>query len=230
MNGSGEWMQGERVADAATLHATDLPPGRGVWSMRPTVPALVLGSSQDAGDIDEGFCSSRGVQVVRRRSGGGAVLVHPVDSLWCDIVIPRHDPLWVDDVGRAMYFVGDAWRIVLESHGMSGLSVNHGPHAANDWSRHVCFAGRGSGEVFSRGADAGGESSPPKVVGISQRRTRHFARFQCIAYHSWDVAFHVGAIRVAATDPERVAGLAVPIPRIPPDVLCADLARVLSAA
>jgi hypothetical protein len=42
----------------------------------------------------------------------------------------------------------------------------------------VCFAGLGPGEVTRNGA---------KVVGISQRRTRHAARFQCAVLHRWDV-------------------------------------------
>jgi lipoate-protein ligase A len=45
------------------------------------------------------------------------------------------------------------------------------------WSSLVCFSGLGPGEVH-----AGGR----KVVGISQRRTRGWARFQCAAYLRWD--------------------------------------------
>jgi hypothetical protein len=45
------------------------------------------------------------------------------------------------------------------------------------WSRLVCFAGVGPGEVLV------GER---KVVGMSQRRTRDGARFQCVVHRSWD--------------------------------------------
>ena len=43
----------------------------------------------------------------------------------------------------------------------------------------VCFAGLGPGEVTVDGR---------KVVGISQRRTRAWARFQCAALGRWDPA------------------------------------------
>jgi lipoate-protein ligase A len=46
-----------------------------------------------------------------------------------------------------------------------------------EWSDLVCFAGLGPGEVTVDGL---------KVVGISQRRTRDAARFQCVAYETWD--------------------------------------------
>ena len=45
------------------------------------------------------------------------------------------------------------------------------------WSSAVCFAGVGPGEVLVDGA---------KVVGISQRRTRAGARFQCAVMRTWD--------------------------------------------
>jgi lipoate-protein ligase A len=43
----------------------------------------------------------------------------------------------------------------------------------------VCFAGTGAGEVTVRGR---------KVIGMSQRRTRAGALFQCAALIRWDAA------------------------------------------
>ena len=45
------------------------------------------------------------------------------------------------------------------------------------WSSLICFAGKGPGEVFA--ADGS------KIVGISQRRTRDWARFQCVVSLKW---------------------------------------------
>lgn len=219
MSGSHEWAVGTHVADAAALHALDLPAGRGVWSMQPVRPAFVLGSSQANNDVDEIFCAANGVDVARRRSGGGAVFVHPTDSLWIDVTIPRGDDLWVDDVGRAMHVVGRAWRAMLESHGVRDLEVNEGPHVATELSRQLCFAGRGSGEVFARHR---------KAVGISQRRTRDQARFQCIAYVVWDVAVHVGAIRAVRGRPDAAADLVGMIPRLEATEAVEGLAAALS--
>lgn len=219
MGGSNDWAIETIEADARKLHSSDLPARRGVWLMRPVRPAFVLGSSQDARDIDVNFCATRDIDVARRRSGGGAVLVDPGDSVWIDIVIPRDDALWLDDVGRAMYFVGHAWRDALASMGITGLAVNEGLHVANDWSKTLCVAGRGTGEVFA--------ASGAKIVGISQRRTRDFARFQCIAYFAWNIEVHLGALPTLRTDPERVTGLVAAIPRIEPATISARLASAL---
>jgi lipoate---protein ligase len=221
MSGSGDWATETIVADAQSLHASDLPARRGAWLMHPTRPAFVLGSSQRSGDVDGEFCAARGIDVVRRRSGGGAVHVDPVGSVWIDIVIPRGDALWVDDVGRAMHFVGRAWHDVLVAAGMNDVVVNEGPHVGNDWSKTLCVAGRGAGEVFV--------ASGAKVVGISQRRTRNFARFQCVAYFDWNVDVHPGAIPMLRNDPARVATLVATMPAIDPAEVTARLAAALPA-
>lgn len=221
MDGSRDWAIESIEADAQTLHSSDLPARRGVWAMRPTRPAIVLGSSQDVGDIDAQFCAARRIDVARRRSGGGAVHVDPVDCAWVDIVIPRDDALWVDDVGGAMHFVGRAWRDALASMGMAGLTVNEGPHVANDWSKTLCVAGRGTGEVFT--------ATGAKVVGISQRRTREFARFQCVTYVAWDVDLHLGVLPKLRDDPARVDALVHIIPGIDPVDVAARVAAVLPA-
>lgn len=219
MNGSANWTSEAIAADAQTLHATDLPARRGVWLMQPSRPAFILGSSQRADDLDAEFCAANGIDVARRRSGGGAVHVDPVESVWIDVVIPRDDVLWVNDVGRAMHFVGHAWHDVLAAVGVTGALVNEGSHVANDWSSTLCVAGRGTGEVF---ADTGA-----KIVGISQRRTREFARFQCVAYCAWNIERHLGAIPTLRGNPPRVAGLVSLIPEVDPVEVAARLAAAL---
>ena len=66
----------------------------------------------------------------------------------------------------------------------------------------VCFAGTGPGEVLVAGR---------KVVGISQRRTRAGARFQCSVPILWDGARHAAllgpGIRRVAPDTDPVAAL-----------------------
>jgi lipoate---protein ligase len=161
--------------------------GRLVRVLDAAAPALVLGSGQPIGDVDSDAASRAGVAVVRRRSGGAAVLVGPGEVLWVDLIIPAGDPLWDHDVGRAAWWVGEAWASALESAGVAPTGVWKGAMRVSRWSRQVCFAGLGPGEVT-----AGGR----KVVGVSQRRTRGAALFQTAALLRWDPARTVELLKL----------------------------------
>jgi lipoate-protein ligase A len=201
------WAVARAHTTAADFHARDIPDPaeRTVWVCEATGPALVLGSAQPDAGVDRDACSAAGVDVVRRRSGGGAVLVVPGEVLWVDLVLPAGDPLWQDDVGRAFHWVGDAWAAALAELGVRG-EVHRGPLVRSPWSRQVCFAGLGPGEVTVGGR---------KVVGISQRRTRAAARFQCAALAAWDpgtVVRLLGLPSSAADDlAEAAAATGVPL-------------------
>jgi lipoate-protein ligase A len=170
-----------------------------LWVLEHTRPAVVLGSTQPWEVVDHVRAAAAGVDVVRRRSGGGAVLLVPGDVVWVDVILPSAHPRWLDDVGRAAHWVGAAWVEALGALGVTG-SAHRGPMVRTPWSDLVCFAGVGPGEVVG---DRG------KLVGISQRRTRHHARFQCAALLRWDPAALVdllaGPYPGPATDLDRVA-------------------------
>lgn len=172
------WAVERRSLAPSAFHALALPEPltRTVWVCDATVPALVLGSTQPDALVDAAACARAGVEVVRRRSGGGAVLVVPGDLLWVDLLLPRADPLWQDDVEAASHWVGDLFAEVLAQHGLAAV-VHRGGLEPARWGREVCFAGLGPGEVAVGGA---------KVVGVAQRRSRHGARFQCAVLHRWD--------------------------------------------
>jgi lipoate---protein ligase len=162
----------------------------------PVGSALVLGSGQTGAAVDLDACAAAGVDVVRRSSGGGAVLVDPGSVLWVDFVVPAGDPLWTADVGRAAWWVGEAWSKALGQVGVSGLDVWKGPMQKNAWSSRVCFAGLAAGEVTT------GPQS--KVVGISQRRTRRGALFQCACLLTWEPAETLNLL--ALSKDERTTG------------------------
>jgi lipoate---protein ligase len=162
---------------------------RTIEVFEPSVPALVLGSTQSPDVVDTSACDEAGVEVVRRRSGGGAVLVDPATTLWVDAVLPAGDELWVDDVGHAGAWLGAVWAAALRTVGAVDDPVVHeGAICLSRWGRLVCFAGLGPGEVtVGRGG--------PKVVGVSQRRTRSGARFQCAVPFAWRPEAIVGLLR-----------------------------------
>jgi lipoate-protein ligase A len=175
----GAWRVSRSTGSAAEFHARPVPDPavREVWFFDVEAPALVLGSAQPDDAVDGAAAARAGVTVVRRRSGGGAVLLTPDDVLWVDIVLPAGDPLWDEDVGKAAHWLGDVWVAALAGAGVPGAAVHRGPLVRTAWSSAVCFAGLGPGEVTVDGR---------KVAGISQRRTRAWARFQCAALRRWD--------------------------------------------
>ncbi len=177
---SSSWVVERHRGSATDLHGL-VPPEDGrrrIWVLDVSRPAVVLGSTQDAGAVDERAARAAGVDVARRRSGGGAVWVAPGEPTWIDVVVPRDDPLWSDDVAGAFAPVGRAWASALAELGLDGATVHDGPLVRTEWSDLVCFAGTGPGEVLH--PDGG------KVVGISQRRTRGAARFQCALPRRWE--------------------------------------------
>ena len=192
------WDLRRQRGDAHGFHQRDLPTGdtRELWWFEVEQPTLVLGSTQREDVVDRAAVDAGGVDVVRRRSGGAAVLLVPGQTTWIDLVIPRGDPLWDDDVGRAAHWVGETWRAALGALGVSGAMVHLGGLERRPWSDLVCFAGLGPGEVTVGAA---------KVVGIAQRRTRAGARFQCALLHRWAPADLAGLL---AMDADRRATLA----------------------
>jgi lipoate-protein ligase A len=187
---------------AAAFHAQPLPdPVRPtVWVFEVERPALVLGSGQRDDVADALACAAAGVEVVRRRSGGGAVLLEPGAVVWFDVIVPaqrlRREGVG-DDVAASMVWLGELVETALGQLGVGGLTVHRGRMVCPTWCRLVCFAGVGPGEILRDGC--------VKLVGMSQRRSRAGARFQCALHSHWS--------------PERLTALLVdrpPVAELPP--------------
>ena len=180
MSGS-RWGVERHVGSAASFHGRDVPvPARRmVWWFEVDEPAVALGSTQSTDVVDAERAKDRGVEIVRRRSGGGAVWLDADTVTWVDVVLPVDDPHWHADVSRSAGWLGRVWADALGDLGVDGATVHDGPLVRTEDSGLVCFAGLAPGEVVVDGH---------KVVGVSQRRTRHAARFQCAVVHRWDRA------------------------------------------
>lgn len=241
------WTVTRTEGDAGPFHARPVPAGAGheVWIHDVRRPALVLGSTQSPSLLDTARAAADGVEVCKRRSGGGIVPLTPGEDCWLDVIVPRRSPLWDDDVGRAFDWLGRAWAITLDGLRPTstpsraagspsateavepGPEVYAGPLQGGSAGRLICFASLGPGEV-TVGAN--------KVVGISQRRTRDAARFQCVAVGRWrpdllTAYVAADALADAGVDPTAVvAGLppeaghwAWPAPAALAAALCANL-------
>ena len=208
----GTWQIEKWAGPAAEFHAMTLPPRRCLWAVTPERPALVLGSSQSMSVINMARAEEIGIDVVSRRSGGGAVWLDPAQTVWIDIVIPSSDSLWVDDVPRSMLWLGRAFAQILDDD----TDVFDGRYEATDLARDYCFGGRAPGEVMRHGA---------KVVGISQRRTKDSARFQCVAYRSYDT----DVVASLFLDPARAQSVRETTVGLVPDSLT-DVVGALSRA
>jgi lipoate---protein ligase len=182
-------------------------------------PTLVLGSTQPTALVNVSALGERGVELARRRGGGGAVYLGVGEQLWLDAWVPRHDPLWAADVSAAAEWVGAWWMEALAGLGQRGLDVHHGRSVPGAFGDLVCFAGRGPGEVF-RGA--------AKVVGLSQWRAREGALFSSCAYLRWDPAALLALVDVEegarAGLARDLAPMAVGLAELAPPV--ADIAGV----
>ena len=166
----------EDVLGAATAlleAAMDGEPGALAVTFADTT--LVLGSAQPEESVDRAACAADGVRVLRRGSGGGAVLCDPA-LLEVDVALPAGHPLLVDDVSESYQFLGEAWRDALAELGVDGrLVAVDEARAATDVrraaARVACYAGLSPYEVVDRDG--------AKLVGFCQRRRRGAALYQC---------------------------------------------------
>jgi lipoate-protein ligase A len=182
------WAIEELSGAPGELHARPFAdsPGRRVWVFTPTRPALVLGSTQRSEVVDHDRARREGVEVVRRSTGGGAVLVDPDTTTWIDVVLPSDDPLWESDISASSLWLGGTWVAALHQLGIDEAKVHGSAMCHTKLSRLICFAGLGPGEV---------SIAESKVVGIAQRRARAGARFQSAVLGEWDRERWAGLLR-----------------------------------
>ena len=193
--GSAQEFHGRTIGDDPDLE---------VWVFEIERSALVLGSTQRLDIVDAEACRRAGVEVVRRRSGGGLVLLEPGNVVWFDVAVPAtqlHAVGVGDDIRASMIWLGDAVASALATLDVRGVAVHRdGLTACSAWCPLVCFAGIGPGEVVVDGR---------KLVGISQRRTRAGARFQCAVHIRWSPGALVALLAgdLPSGDPGPVATL-----------------------
>ena len=178
---NSSWKLYTEYVSAGEQHGRDLVAERAVWDVHITQKAMVLGSRQDESLLNAELCNRDEIEIVHRRSGGGIVFLAPGEHVWLDVVVPRGDSLWSDYVAQSSWWLGDVWVKTLNALGENNVLVHHESLSSDAWGDLLCFAGVGPGEVVRQSAE-----SLSKFVGISQRRTRDYARFQCTIYTKWN--------------------------------------------
>lgn len=180
-----------------------------------SAPAVVLGVGQPPAIMDEGECVGAGVTVVKRTSGGAAVLADE-QLLALDVALPDRHPLVGRDIVGAYRWLGEVWRESLNALSpvaATSLSLVGAEAARADQEAQrcapagtaasarglVCFGTLSPYEVVL----ADGEGWGRKLVGLSQIRKRGVVMFQVGLYARMDG--HALARLLALSAPEREA-------------------------
>jgi lipoate-protein ligase A len=147
---------------------------RGSWSL-PTTAAIVVGSGQRL----DGVAPPPGFDLLRRGTGGGAVICDP-SYLMLDLALPAGDPRLGDDLAESYHWLAERLLDALAASGARGLravppaELRGRGEAERASGRLACFAGLGPYELVDR--------EGRKLVGLAQRRRRGGALFQAAAY------------------------------------------------
>lgn len=192
---------------AALLDALAEDPTPVLRWYRAATPALVIGRGQRLPEPPAVAPSAGSAPaVVRRDSGGGAVLLD--ESVLClDVALPAAHPLAAGEPMAAFDRVGARWAAALRELGIHDVQVH--PTAASAGPRAlavVCFAVAGRGEVLVGGR---------KLVGLSQRRRRAGSLVQCALLRRWQPAALLEALGPQAPAADAVAERAVGLDELP---------------
>ena len=159
------------------------------WYVTPQ-PALVLGVGQPRDDFDAAACQRAGLPIVRRSSGGTAVLADD-GLLNLDVVLPAAHRLGHRDVVRAYAWLGAALARALRRLGWAAgaiapeearrdtAALRADEHPGATVLRRTCFGGWSHYEVLVGGR---------KVVGLCQVRRRAGTLYQVGILLGFDAA------------------------------------------
>jgi len=157
-------------ADGASNMALDEAIVRAVGGglARPTLrlyawepPCLSLGRAQPGHEVDRAACARDGVQVVRRATGGRAIL--HTDELTYSVVAPPHEPRLAGDVLTSYRRLSQALLAALQHLGIDAQSQPTQQGTSNT-THPVCFEVPSHYELTS--------SDGRKLVGSAQMRAQ----------------------------------------------------------
>jgi len=156
--GPGRFNMALDEAIARSVSEGRSPPTLRVYAWKPY--AISLGYHQKADIIDQGKCRQRGIHVVRRPTGGRAVL--HAQELTYAVIIPSHHPLYRSNVIQSYHLLVQALVQALRYLGVEVdlASTEHNPHTPYNLSP-ACFTSFARYEILWHGR---------KLVGSAQKR------------------------------------------------------------
>jgi lipoate-protein ligase A len=177
--------------------------------------ALIRGVFQPPEEINAEACARHGIPVIRRRSGGTAVLVGP-RFLSLDIALPPGHPLAPPDVTAAYRWLGEAWLTTLHTLGVQDarlVTVEEVRATRYQPVRHPVPGAPMQDEALVRRACFGSLSpfevavGPRKLVGLSQVRRRPGVLFQVGLPLVWEADLLAELLAHDATEQARLQAL-----------------------
>ncbi len=140
------------------VSAGHAPPTLRVYAWQP--PALVVGRGQPVAEVARDRVLGAGLDVLRRMTGGTAVLNQDVLSF--SLVVPAGDVSWAFPVVESYKGVGEALLTAVARLGVTGAVLSR-HHSGAKVRSPVCFELPSAYELLVSGR---------KLVGLAQRRTR----------------------------------------------------------
>lgn len=150
-------------AISRVVSAGDQPPTLRLYGWVP--PAISLGQSQRISSVDEARCRADGVGIVRRPTGGLAIL--HTDELTYSMALPIDHPIAEGDVMTSYRRIADAIMRALQSLGVPDVRASR--IAKEDKAKGpVCFEAPSDYEVVGAGKKLVGSAQWRRVDGVLQ--------------------------------------------------------------
>lgn len=157
-SGAANMAVDEALAEAAA--AGESPPTLRFYRWQP--PAVSLGRHQPVADVDEAKVAELGYELVRRTTGGRAIL--HTDELTYSVAAPRDDPRMAGGVMDAYLLISNGLLAGLSAVGLEAEKAGGDVRAGRDVSA-ACFEVPSAYEIT-----AGGR----KLMGSAQSRRRGY--------------------------------------------------------
>ncbi len=159
------------AVDEAILEAVgrgDVPATLRLYAWKP--PCLSLGYAQPIGDVDMSQLENRGWQIVRRITGGRAIL--HTDELTYSVIGPHNEPRLIGSVIESYQRLSEALLHALIALGLPVKALpkaNHDDHSKQQ--EPICFEVPSHYEITANGKKLIGSAQARKKAGVLQHGT-----------------------------------------------------------